>query len=101
MKTLPGRLVRVYLTEGEHRLDTLLDWLNNTASVRGVTVLRGIDGFGSHRRRHSAQLIDTAFDLPLVVEFFDEEARIQAVLEALAGHIGGGHAISWPVELHD
>ena len=62
MKTLDVRCVRVYLTEHD-KYQRLLARLHDVEKVRGVTVFRGISGFGKDGHIHSAQLIDTVLDL--------------------------------------
>ena len=44
-------VVRVYLTEHEGVLDFVLHCLHDDHTVRGVTVFRGISGFGRSGRR--------------------------------------------------
>ena len=60
-------MVRIYLTEGDHQLHRLLDFLNQEEHVRGVTAFRGIAGFGKSGKVHEASLIDIAMDLPLEI----------------------------------
>ena len=45
MTTVEVLMVRVYLTEAETHLESLLKELNDEGKVRGVTVFRGIAGF--------------------------------------------------------
>ena len=40
-------VVRVYLHESESLPQRLLDYLHDEAGVRGVTVFRGVTGFGA------------------------------------------------------
>jgi uncharacterized protein len=92
-------MVRVYLTEGEGRLAELMTRLHDQERVRGVTVFRGITGFGRSGKVHSATLLDVSLDLPLVIEFFDEPARVEEILEHLNRIIEPGHVVSWPARL--
>lgn len=92
-------LARIYLREGEHLLARLLDTLRDER-VRGVTVLRGIAGFGADREIRTAALADLALDLPLVVEFYDCPERVAAILAHLEIQGGLAHIVSWPVTLH-
>lgn len=96
MKQLDVRFVRIYLTEGEGRMECLLARLHDEEKVRGVTVFRGISGFGKSGKVHSSSLLDISLDLPLVIEFFDEPAKVETILEHLSGDIEPGHMISWP-----
>ncbi len=93
-------MVRLYLTEGEHRLEALLRVLHDEERVKGVTVFRGISGFGRSGRMHSSTLLDVSLDLPLVIEFFDEPARVETVLEHLAPQFEPGHIVMWPARVN-
>lgn len=49
----------------------------------GATVTRGLAGFGAHSRIHTATLTDLSADLPLVIEWVDNPARIERVMPRL------------------
>lgn len=100
MKMLEVTIVRVYLTEGQHLVETLLKRLHDQEKVRGVTVFRGISGFGQSGKMHSATLLDLSFDLPLVVEFFDNPERVEDILTSLAELIEPGHVVTWPARMN-
>ena len=72
--------------------------MHEREKVKGVTVFRGISGFGKSGTLHTAKLVDLSFDLPLVIEFFDEPERIAEVLERLGEKIEPVHVISWPAK---
>ncbi|MGH8370825.1 MAG: DUF190 domain-containing protein, partial [Gammaproteobacteria bacterium] len=71
--------------------------LHDEHRVHGVTVFRGIAGFGAKGVVHSADLLRLTAKLPLVVEFFDEPALAKAAIDALQEMIPSGHLVSWPV----
>ena len=100
MNPLDVIFVRIYLTEGEGRLEGLLKRLHDTEQVRGVTVFRGISGFGKSGHVHSSSLLDMSLDLPLVVEFFDEPQRVEAILAHIGAEFDPGHIVSWPATLY-
>ena len=99
MKTLDVMFVRIYLTEGEGTMENLLMRLHDEEKVHGVTVFRGISGFGSSGKMHSSSLLDLSLDLPLVIEFFDVPQKVNAILEHLHKDIEPGHIVSWPATL--
>jgi len=96
MKTQPVTVVRIYVRESEHLLDKLVKFLHEDGAVAGVTVLRGIEGFSGRGEVHPAFLLDLSLDLPLVIEFFDEPARIEAVIHSLVRRFPLQHIVSWP-----
>ena len=100
MATQSVTVVRVYLREGEHQLKKLLDFFHHEEKVAGVTVLRGIAGFGPDGRMHTASLMDLSLDLPLILEFYDTPERVAAALARLEALMKVPHVISWPASLH-
>ena len=93
-------VVRIYLTEGEAQLKSLIKRLRDWEKLRGVTVFRGISGFGKSGHVHSSSLLDMSLDLPVIIEFFDEPGKAALILEHLNTVIEPGHMVSWPAQLH-
>ncbi|MFU8837383.1 MAG: DUF190 domain-containing protein [Thiohalomonadaceae bacterium] len=94
-------VVRLYLSEGEAQLNNLLKRLHDWEHVRGVTVFRGITGFGPGGELHTGKLLDLSLDLPLVVEFFDEPHKAEATMEHLQVDIKPGHMLSWTALINE
>ncbi|MDD1622434.1 MAG: DUF190 domain-containing protein [Methylococcaceae bacterium] len=95
MATQTVTIARIYLREGEHLLAKLIKFLHDEEKVSGVTVLRGIAGFGPDGDMHVASLVDLSLDLPLIVEFYDAPERVETILEHLETHIGLSHVVCW------
>ena len=98
-------MVRIYLSEADHgRRRTLmreiLTLLHDRHAVQGVTVFRGIAGFGASGEVHADDLLRLTVDLPLVIEFFDEPTVVEAALNLLKDLVPGGHIVSWPARCH-
>jgi PII-like signaling protein len=100
MKFVNVTVVRVYLTEGEGQVDNLLKRLHDWEKVRGVTVFRGIQGFGEHGTMHPAGMIDLSMNLPVVIEFFDEPDKVEKILEHMSDQIKPGHVVRWSAEVN-
>lgn len=60
------------------------------AQLAGATVLRGAIGYGRHSRIHMAKWLETATDLPLVIEIVDSEEKIEAFLPIIDAVVGEG-----------
>jgi hypothetical protein len=88
-------MVRIYLTEGEKLVKILLARLHDEEKVRGVTVFRGISGFGQSGVMHSSSLLDLSMKLPIVIEFFDEPAKVERILSHLKSQLPPDHVVSW------
>lgn len=101
MTTTKVTMVRIYLTEAEGHLKKLLAKLHDEEKVRGVTVFRGISGFGNSGKVHSSSLLDLAMDLPVVIEFFDEPQKVSSILAHLGDVIKPGHIVSWTAEVNN
>jgi uncharacterized protein len=91
-------IVRIYISESSRLLKSLIKYLQEQARVRGVTVFRGISGFGDSGKIHETSLIDLSLDLPLVIEFFDEPNKIMEVLEHLKIQIKPEHIVYWQAQ---
>lgn len=96
MNTEDITIVRIYLTERDGHLDTLIKRLHDWGKIRGVTVFHGIAGFGPSGMMHPASPSSVSVDLPVVVEFFDTSAKIEEILEILSHIIKPGHVVCWP-----
>lgn len=88
-------VVRLYFNEGKARLEPLLKTLHDKEKVKGVSVFRGIAGFGDSGEIHTGKFIDLAMELPLVVEFFDVPEKAAAIMEHINTTMKPGHMLSW------
>jgi PII-like signaling protein len=95
MKQTEVTVVRLYLNEGEAQLESLLKRLHDWERVKGVSVFRGIAGFGDSGEIHTSKFIDLGMKLPLVVEFFDLPEKVAAIMEHISITTKPGHMLSW------
>lgn len=94
-------VVRIYLTEGETQLKNLMKRLRDWEKLRGLTVFRGISGYGESGVIHGADIVDLSLNLPLVVEFFDEDEKINNIIDHLSDQIKPGHMLKWSAEINE
>lgn len=99
MRTKDVTMVRIYLTEAESHLDTLIKRLHDWGKVRGVTVFYGTAGFGPSGVMRPTSPAQMPGDLPVVVEFFDEPSKAEVILETLSHTIKPGHVVCWPARI--
>ena len=92
-------VARIYVTEGNHVYEKIFQRLHDEHKVNGVTVFRGVSGFGRSGETHSSVLLDVSFDLPVVIEFFDEDEKVQSVIESLRDVIPKCHIITFNANL--
>ncbi len=94
MNTLKVRMVRVYLTSTKKNTDKIIQHLKTELTIRGVTLFRAIEGYGSSGE-HNATMMDILMELPLVLEFFDEEIKVNQALEYLTLLVTPKHIVYW------
>ncbi len=94
MKCREAILVRIFIKEGERRegkpLYKFITELCKERGVAGVTVFRGILGYGKTGELHSQRLLGISSDLPVVVEIIDCEEKIEEVLPEISSLVEGG-----------
>jgi uncharacterized protein len=98
-------MVRAYLSEADHGRRTtlmreILTTLHDKHAVRGVTVFRGVAGFGADGVVHADDMLRLNVDLPLVIEFFDEPTAAEAAIHFLETIVAQGHIVSWAAKRH-
>lgn len=91
---------RIYLHEAQHILGSVVKLLHDDEQVDGVTVLRGISGFGESGKMHTSSLVDLSFDLPLIIEFYDSHEKVEMVIRRLQNEFSLKHIVSWSATSH-
>lgn len=87
-------LMRVHVGEsdkwhGKLLYQVIVDLLRRE-QFSGVTVLRGIGGYGSTSVYHTDKILRLSQDLPVVLEVVESAERIEKILPTLDEMIGGG-----------
>jgi PII-like signaling protein len=87
-------LMRIHIGEsdrwhGKPLYDAIVELLRQ-AEFSGVTVLRGVGGFGSSSVYHTDKIMRLSQDLPIVIESVESAERIETVLPQLDEMIDGG-----------
>jgi len=75
--------------EGKPLYQALLELFRHE-NFYGVTVLRGVGGFGASARIHTEKILRLSQDLPVVLEVVEYQERIDRMLPKLDEMIGGG-----------
>jgi hypothetical protein len=92
-------VARIYINEGKHIHDRVFEKLHDEHKVKGVTLFRGISGFGKSGETHSSSLLDISFNLPVVVEFFDTDENVTAALESIRELVPPGHVLTFDADI--
>jgi PII-like signaling protein len=90
----PGQAITAYIGEGDHwhgkpLVNALVERLRGEGFA-GVTVTRGLLGFGAHSHIHSANILQLSQDLPLVLTLVDTEPRATLALAIFEEMISEG-----------
>jgi uncharacterized protein len=87
-------LMRIHIGESDHwhgkpLYQAIVETLR-TEKFSGVTVLRGVGGYGSSSIYHTDKILRLSQDLPIVIEVVEYNERIEQILPRLDEMVGGG-----------
>ena len=87
-------LMRVHIGEsdkwhGKPLQDAIVQMLRKEG-FSGVTVLRGVGGYGGTSAYHTDKLLRLSQDLPIVLEVVETQERIEGILPRLDEMVDGG-----------
>lgn len=87
-------LMRIHIGESdrwEHKpLHDAIVELFRREGFSGVTVLRGVAGYGSTSRLHTDKILRLSQDLPIIIEVVEYTERIEKILPRLDEMVTGG-----------
>ena len=95
MLPVDGSLLRIFVGESDRcEKQPLYEWIVTQAKAQGlagITVLRGLMGFGANTRViHSFKIERLSEDLPMVIELVDTTDKLEAFLSFVERHIHSG-----------
>lgn len=93
-------IAHVYTLEGHDHLNEVLTILRDEQNIAGVTVVRGIAGYGASREIHTSSLLSLSLELPLVIEFYDVPEKVAQAIEVLKSKLDLKHIVSWSAMAH-
>jgi PII-like signaling protein len=87
-------LMRIHIGEsdrwhGKPLYQAIVEMLRQE-NFSGVTVLRGVGGYGSSSIYHTDKILRLSQDLPIVIEIVESPERIEQILPRLDEMVGGG-----------
>ncbi len=98
-----AKLVTIYVNSTDQwhgqSLYTAIVQLCKERGIAGVTVLRGVEGYGGSGRLHTTRLLELSENLPVRIEIVDIPDRIEPLLSALGPMIGEGLVTVSPVHI--
>ena len=103
--TLAGKatIMRVFVGEddrwhGKRLYEAIVESLRAN-DIAGVTVYRGIAGYGTHRRVHKERALGLSHDRPVMLSAIDDDAKIRGFLPKLEGMVEEGLVVLSEVEV--
>jgi PII-like signaling protein len=99
-----AKLLRIYVGEaerfkGKSLYQHLVYWLKEKG-ISGVTVLRGIEGYGQDKVLRTFRILELSSDLPMVLEAVDSADKIEAILPEVCELVPKGLVFTSDIEVH-
>jgi PII-like signaling protein len=94
LTTGPAKKLTIYVDEnekiqGKPVYEAVLDILFQR-KIAGASVFRGVAGYGSHGKLHTAKILELSTTLPVKIEVVDSAAMIDIILAEVATVVGKG-----------
>lgn len=88
------KILKIYISEDSkymgHNLFHALVYKLREIGMAGVTVTRGIEGFGQEKRLHTTRVLDLTLSLPIIVEVIDIPERIERAIPVVEEMVNEG-----------
>lgn len=97
------RLLKIYISENSkyktHSLVNVLVSKFNEIQMTGVTVTRGIEGYGQSKALHTMKVLDLSSSLPIVIELVDTCEKIDEAIVIAKEYVNEGLIITAEVDV--
>jgi len=99
-----AKLLKIYVGEKERFQNKplyqyLVHWLKEQG-INGVTVFRGIEGYGHDKVLRSARLLELSSDLPMILEIVDSEEKIDSIVPKVSRMVPKGLVYTVGIDVH-
>ena len=97
------KLLKIYITESSkyksHNLtNVLIDKFKEIGMV-GVTVTRGIEGYGQSKSIHTMKVLDLSSSLPIIIELVDTVDKIEQAIIIAKEYVNEGLILTTDVDI--
>ena len=93
----PAKRMTIFVGEqdshGGHALSHEIVRRAHASAIAGITVFRGVEGYGASSHLHTAHILSLSDDLPICVVIVDAAEAIERFATQLDGLIKGGLVI--------
>ena len=97
------KILKIYISEDSkyknHNLYHALVLKLKEIGMAGVTVTRGIEGYGQGKRLHTAKILELSASLPIIVEVIDKPEKIEMVIPIVMEMVNEGLVIITDVDV--
>lgn len=97
------KLLKIYVSEDSkyknHSLYHEIVHKLKELGAAGVTVSRGIEGYGRSKTLHSSKILDISQSLPIIIEVVDESEKIESIIPELKKIVNEGLMFVTDVEV--
>jgi PII-like signaling protein len=99
-----AKLLKVYVGENERYKNQslyqyLVHWFKEKG-IGGVTVNRGIEGYGQDKVLHTARLLELSSDLPMILEVIDVAEKIDPLIPEVCSIVPKGLVFTADIQVY-
>ncbi|WP_088187956.1 DUF190 domain-containing protein [Desulfosporosinus sp. FKA] len=99
-----ARLLKVYMGESERYKNKplyqyLVHWFKEKG-IGGVTVSRGIEGYGQDKILHTARFLELSSDLPMILEVIDVPEKIDPLIPEVCSIVPKGLVFTADIQVY-
>lgn len=95
------KILKIYVSEDSkykgHNLYHAIVHKLAEVGMAGVTVTRGIEGFGHEKRLYSTRILDISLKLPIIIEIIDTQDKIEMAIPIVSEMVNEGLIIETDV----
>jgi hypothetical protein len=103
MELQPVKLLKIYTGENEHWQGTVLYHALmlkfRELELAGVTVYRGMEGYGPEKQLRTSRILDLSADLPVILEVVETEENINRILPLVKEMVKKGIVVIQDAEM--
>lgn len=97
------KILKIYISEdskyNNHNLYHALVLKLKEIGMAGVTVTKGVEGYGQGKRLHTSRILELSASLPIIVEVIDKPDRIELAVPIVREMVNEGLIIVTDVDV--
>lgn len=97
------KILKIYVSEDsrykKHNLYHALVLKLKEIGMAGVTVTRGLEGYGESKTIRNAKILDLSSSLPIVIEVIDEAEKIEKAIPIVSEMVNEGLVITTDINI--